>query len=205
MPTRQRRSAFCHWPVGYGASAGANGMAFQLKDDNGLRDRAALQEQFYCLPQAILVESLTEPPQRQEDNFVSALARHASSLTKKDSMERSAPRMLECKQDVTARSLNAIGRWTSPGGLPCLLLFISFGSNRLRRMTAMPNSGTEPSMAKASWPVQSALYGRIGHATPCREAAQSNGACPAGNGRVAALTGPSGWSDRGSEPRATLG
>ena len=38
------------------------------------------------------------------------------------------------------------------------------------------NSGTEPSMAKTSWPVQSALYGRISHATPCREAAQSNGA-----------------------------
>ena len=52
-----------------------------------------------------------------------------------------------------------------PGGLPCLLLFISLGSNRLRRMTAMPNSGTEPSMAKASWPVQNAFYGRIGHAT----------------------------------------
>ena len=31
-------------------------------------------------------------------------------------------------------------------------------------------------MAKTSWPVQSALYGRISHATPCREAAQSNGA-----------------------------
>ena len=25
--------------------------------------------------------------------------------------------MLECKQDVTARNLNAIGRWTSPGEL----------------------------------------------------------------------------------------
>jgi hypothetical protein len=25
--------------------------------------------------------------------------------------------MLECKQDVTARSLNAIGRWTSPPDL----------------------------------------------------------------------------------------
>ena len=31
-------------------------------------------------------------------------------LTKKDSIERSAPRMSECKQDVTARSLNAIGQ-----------------------------------------------------------------------------------------------
>ena len=38
-----------------------------------------------------------------------------AGLTKKDSIERSAPRKLECKQDVTARSLNAIGRWTSPG------------------------------------------------------------------------------------------
>ena len=38
-----------------------------------------------------------------------------AGLTKKDSVERSAPRKLECKQDVTARSLNAIGRWTSPG------------------------------------------------------------------------------------------
>ena len=52
-------------------------------------------------------------------------------LTKKDSIERSAPRMLECKQDVTARSLNAIGRWTSPVELQerglCDLLLVRWG------------------------------------------------------------------------------
>lgn len=52
-------------------------------------------------------------------------------LTKKDSIERSAPRMLECKQDVTARSLNAIGRWTSPVELRgrglCGLLWVGLG------------------------------------------------------------------------------
>ena len=83
-------------------------------------------------------------------------------------------------QDVIARSLDAIGGWTSPGGLPCLLLFIPRGSNRLRRMTVRPNPGTEPSMAKVGSTVQSAFYGRNSHATressptPCREAAQSN-------------------------------
>ena len=47
-------------------------------------------------------------------------------------------------------------------------------------MTARPNPVTEPSMAKVSWTVQSAFYGRNSHATsessptPCREAAQSN-------------------------------
>jgi hypothetical protein len=50
---------------------------------------------------------------------------------KKDSIERSAPRMLECKQDVTARSLNAIGRWTSPVELQerglCDLLLVRWG------------------------------------------------------------------------------
>jgi len=39
--------------------------------------------------------------------------------------------MLECKQDVTARSLNAIGRWTSPVELPerglCGLLLVRLG------------------------------------------------------------------------------
>src|ERR1039457_6663468 len=67
-----------------------------------------------------------------------------------------------------------------PGGLPCLFLFIHRGSNRLRRLTMRPNPGTEPSMAKVGWTVQSAFYGRNSHATresistPCREAAQSN-------------------------------
>ena len=47
-------------------------------------------------------------------------------------------------------------------------------------MTMRPNPGTEPSMAKVGWTVQSAFYGRNSHATressptPCREAAQSN-------------------------------
>ena len=53
-------------------------------------------------------------------------------------------------------------------------------------MTVRPNPGTEPSMAKVGWTVQSAFYGRNSHATressptPCREAAQSNMAvtCP---------------------------
>ena len=39
--------------------------------------------------------------------------------------------MSECKQDVTARSLNAIGRWTSPVELPerglCGLLLVRLG------------------------------------------------------------------------------
>ena len=52
-------------------------------------------------------------------------------LTKKDSIERSAPRMLEWKQDVTARSLDAIGRWTSPVELRerglCGLLLVRLG------------------------------------------------------------------------------
>ena len=52
-------------------------------------------------------------------------------LTKKDSIERSAPRMLEWKPDVTARSLDAIGRWTSPVELPerglCGLLLVRLG------------------------------------------------------------------------------
>src|ERR1035438_1003261 len=72
-----------------------------------------------------------------------------------------------------------------PGGLPCLFLFIHRGSNRLRRLTMRPNPGTEPSMAKVGWTVQSAFYGRNSHATresistPCREAAQSNEPAPA--------------------------
>jgi len=43
-----------------------------------------------------------------------------------------------------------------------------------------PNPGTEPSMAKVGWTVQSVFYGRNSHAHqgehlyPCREAAQSN-------------------------------
>jgi hypothetical protein len=47
-------------------------------------------------------------------------------------------------------------------------------------MTVRPNPGTEPSMAKVGWIVQSAFYGRNSHGTressptPCREAAQSN-------------------------------
>ena len=52
-------------------------------------------------------------------------------IPKIDSIERSAPRMLECKRDVTARSLNAIGRWTSPVELrergPCGLLLVRWG------------------------------------------------------------------------------
>jgi hypothetical protein len=88
--------------------------------------------------------------------------------------------MIGYNEDVIARSLDAIGGWTSPGGLPCLFLFIPRGSNGLRRMTMRPNPGTEPSMAKVGWTVQSAFYGRNSHATrdcsptPCREAAQSN-------------------------------
>jgi hypothetical protein len=57
--------------------------------------------------------------------------RRALLLTKKDSIERSAPRMLEWKQDVTARSLDAIGRWTSPVELRerglCGLLLVRLG------------------------------------------------------------------------------
>jgi hypothetical protein len=88
--------------------------------------------------------------------------------------------MIGYNQDVIARSLDAIRGWTSPGSFPCLLLFIPSGSNRLRRMTVRPNPGTEPSMAKVGWTVQSAFYGRNSHSNresspiPCREAAQSN-------------------------------
>jgi hypothetical protein len=56
---------------------------------------------------------------------------NCTGLTKKDSIERSAPRMLEWKQDVTARSLDAIGRWTSPVELRerglCGLLLVRLG------------------------------------------------------------------------------
>jgi hypothetical protein len=47
-------------------------------------------------------------------------------------------------------------------------------------MTVRPNPGTEPSMAKVGWTVQSAFDGRNSYVikennpTPCREAAQSN-------------------------------
>jgi hypothetical protein len=88
--------------------------------------------------------------------------------------------MIECNEDVIARSLEAIAGWTSPGGLPCLFLFILRGDNRLRRMTVRPGTGTEPSMAKLGWIVQSAFYGRNSHATtessptPCRKAASFN-------------------------------
>src|ERR1017187_9986874 len=37
------------------------------------------------------------------------------SLTNKDSIERSASKMIGCNQDVYARSLDAIWGWTSPG------------------------------------------------------------------------------------------
>jgi hypothetical protein len=46
--------------------------------------------------------------------------RYASAKTvktKKDSIERSAPGTNECNQDVIARSLNVIYRWTSPSNL----------------------------------------------------------------------------------------
>jgi hypothetical protein len=88
--------------------------------------------------------------------------------------------MIGYNQDVIARSLDAIGGWTSPGDLPCLLIFIPRGSNRLRRMTMRPNPGTGPSMAKVGWTVQSAFHDRNSHATrkssptPCREAASFN-------------------------------
>ena len=88
--------------------------------------------------------------------------------------------MIGYNQDVIVRSLDAIRGWTSLGRLPCLLLFIPSGSNRLRRMTVRPNPGTEPSMAKVGWTVQSAFYGRNSHAnresspTPCRAAVHSN-------------------------------
>src|ERR1017187_2049990 len=52
-----------------------------------------------------------------------------------------------------------------PRGLPCLFLFILRGDSRLRRMTVRPNPGTEPSMVKLGWIVQSAFYGRNSHAT----------------------------------------
>ena len=89
--------------------------------------------------------------------------------------------MIEYKQDVIAQSLDAIRGWTSLGAsFAFLVLFMSRGSNRLRRMTVGPNPGTEPSMAKVGWTVQSAFYGRNSHAARerssslCREAAQSN-------------------------------
>ena len=41
----------------------------------------------------------------------------AQFKTNKDSIERSAPKMIECNPDVIARSLDAIGGWTSPGAL----------------------------------------------------------------------------------------
>ena len=89
--------------------------------------------------------------------------------------------MIEYKQDVIAQSLDAIRGWTSLGAsFAFLVLFMSSGSNRLRRMTVRPNPETEPSMPKVGWPVQSAFYSRNSHATresspgPCREAAQSN-------------------------------
>ena len=47
-------------------------------------------------------------------------------------------------------------------------------------MTVWPNPGTDASMAKVGWTVQSAFYDRNSHATResslslCREAAQSN-------------------------------
>ena len=56
-------------------------------------------------------------------------------------------------------------------------------------MTLRPNPETEPSMAKVSWPVQSAFYGRNSHPTkessptPCRAAAQSNPFPPANSRR----------------------
>ena len=100
--------------------------------------------------------------------------------------------MIGYNQDVIARSLDAIGGWTSPGASQCLLLFIPRGSNRLRRMTVRPNPETEPSMPKVGWPVQSAFYSRNSHATresspgPCREAAQSNFCYSECAGRVSA-------------------
>ena len=51
-------------------------------------------------------------------------------------------------------------------------------------MTMGPNPGTEPSMAKVGWTVQSAFYDRNSHAVResvpslCREAAQSNMLAP---------------------------
>jgi hypothetical protein len=73
--------------------------------------------------------------------------------------------------------LSGVGRARGP---PLPFAFIHCSSNKLRRMTARPNPGTGPSMAKAGWTVQSAFYGRNSHATressptSCREAAQSN-------------------------------
>src|ERR1019366_3203563 len=90
--------------------------------------------------------------------------KNEAGLTNKDSIERSAPQLIGYNQDVIARSLDALRGWTSPGRLPCLLLFIPSGSNRLRRMAVRHNPGTEPSMAKVGWTVQSAFYGRNSHA-----------------------------------------
>ena len=73
--------------------------------------------------------------------------------------------------------LSGVGR---ARGLPLPFAFMCLSPNGLRRMTVGPNPGTEASMAKVGWIVQSAFYDRNSRATReswpshCREAAQSN-------------------------------
>src|SRR6266404_3798776 len=81
------------------------------------------------------------------------------SLTNKDSIERSAPTMKEWKQDIIARSLNAIWGWMRPG-LPCLFLFRAFGCKGLQELAMAPNPRTGGSMAQTSRAVQSAFCGQ---------------------------------------------
>src|SRR5258708_23738378 len=71
--------------------------------------------------------------------------------------------------------LSRVGR---AQGFLCLFLFMRFNSNGLQKLAVEPNPGTEPSMHKNGWRVQSVFDGRNSHAmtesTSCREAAQSN-------------------------------
>src|SRR5258708_76536 len=71
--------------------------------------------------------------------------------------------------------LSRVGR---AQGFLCLFLFMPFNSNGLQKLAVEPNPGTEPSMHKNGWRVQSVFDGRNSHAmtesTSCREAAQSN-------------------------------
>ena len=102
-----------------------------------------------------------------------------ADLTNKDSIERSAPKMIGYNQDVIARSLDAMGAGRARGP-PLPFAFMCLNPNGLRRMTVGPNPATEASMAKVGWTVQGAFFGRNSHSiresgpTPCREAAQSN-------------------------------
>ena len=114
----------------------------------------------------------------QAASLHAAFGRYFNSLlTNKDSIERSAPTMIEWKQDTIARSLNAIWGWTSPG-LPCLFLFMPLTGNGLQKPARGPNPRTEPSVPQTDRTVQSAFWGRNSHlareSSSCRAAAQSN-------------------------------